>query len=329
MSLAIEFDNIIAAAQRLQGAAVHTPLLENASLNKAVGCRVLIKPEILQHAGSFKFRGAYNRLSQLSAAEKLRGVVAWSSGNHAQGIAAAAKLLNINATIVMTKDAPQIKVQNTLAYGANIHFYDRYTESREEIGRALTEEKGATLVPSYDDPDIIAGQGTVGLELAQQAKAVNAIPQTVLIPCGGGGLCAGSAVAIKHLLPDSQVWAVEPQDFNDTQRSLASDEYQSNLPESRSICDALLAPTPGKLTFPINQQFLAGALAVDDEQVQQAVHFAWKHLKLVVEPGGAVALAALLAGKVKINNDSECIAVVLSGGNVDPEVFQQCLQNRE
>ena len=327
MSLAIEFDNIIAAAQRLQGVAVHTPLIENASLNKAVGCRVLIKPEILQHAGSFKFRGAYNRLSQLSTAEKQRGVVAWSSGNHAQGIAAAAKLLAINATIVMPKDAPQIKVQNTLAYGANIHFYDRYTESREEIGRALTKEKGATLVPSYDDPDIIAGQGTVGLELAQQAQALDVIPQTVLIPCGGGGLCAGSAVAIKKLLPDSQVWAAEPQDFNDTQRSLMSNEYQSNLPQSRSICDALLAPTPGKLTFPINQQFLAGALAVDDKEVQQAVYFAWKHLKLVVEPGGAVALAALLSGKVKITKDSECIALVLSGGNVDPEVFQHCLQN--
>lgn len=327
MSLAIEFDNIIAAAQRLKGVAVHTPLIENASLNKVVGCRVLIKPEILQHTGSFKFRGAYNRLSQLSTAEKQRGVVAWSSGNHAQGIAAAAKLLNINAIIVMPKDAPQIKVQNTLAYGANIHFYDRYTESREAIGRALTKEKGATLVPSYDDPDIIAGQGTVGLELAQQAQVLNAIPQTVLIPCGGGGLCAGSAVAIKKLLPDSQVWAAEPQDFNDTQRSLTSNKYQSNFPESRSICDSLLAPTPGKLTFPINQQFLAGALVVDDKQVQQAVHFAWKYLKLVVEPGGAAALAALLSGKVKITEDAGCIALVLSGGNVDLEIFQHCLQN--
>ncbi|MDO6489242.1 threonine/serine dehydratase [Colwellia sp. 6_MG-2023] len=329
MTIAIKFENITAAAQRLEGAAVHTPLLENAKLNKVVGCRVLIKPEILQHAGSFKFRGAYNRLSQLNVDEKKRGVVAWSSGNHAQGIAAAAQLLNVNATIVMPKDAPQIKVQNTLSYGANIHFYDRYTESREEIGRALTEEKGATLVPSYDDPDVIAGQGTVGLELAQQAQALNAIPKKVLIPCGGGGLCAGSAMAISQILPNSEVWAVEPQDFNDTQRSLASKEYQSNSQESRSICDALLAPTPGSLTFPINQQYLAGALAVTDEQVQEAVHFAWKHLKLVVEPGGAVALAALLSGKIDVTDSSECIGVVLSGGNVDPELFQQCIQNRE
>jgi threonine dehydratase len=321
--LAIDAAAVRAAAHRIDGQAVRTPLLENARLNERVGGRVLIKPECLQHSGSFKFRGAYNRLSQLDEAARRAGVVAWSSGNHAQGVADAARRLGIAATIVMPADAPAIKTANTRSLGATIVPYDRRHESREAIATALAEERGAVLVPSFDDPDIIAGQGTVGLEIAEQARAQEAVPDAVLVCCGGGGLIAGTATALADALPGTRVYSVEPAGFDDTARSLTAGEPLINAPEATSICDALLAPSPGSLTFPINRRLLAGGLVVTDDEVRGAMRFAFEALKLVVEPGGAVALAALLAGRIEAKDRTT--AVVLSGGNVDPELFAEVI----
>jgi len=323
VSKVISFDDIVSAAGRIDGVAVKTPILENMALNERSGGRVFIKPETMQHAGAFKFRGAYNRLVQLTAEERQKGVVAWSSGNHAQGVAAAAKLLGMKATIIMPEDAPTIKVDNTRAFGATIRFYDRYNESREEIGHAMAKEQGSTLVPSYDDPHIIAGQGTTGLEILEQVAAYDAQLQAVLIPCGGGGLCAGTSMAIRSQHPDIDVYSVEPESFNDTARSLVSGKQEHVAKGSKSICDALLAPFPGDMTFPINKEYITAGLSVSEAEVKQAVQFAWEKLKLVVEPGGVVALAALLSGKYDAKGKT--IAVVLSGGNVDPDLFAECI----
>jgi threonine dehydratase len=321
--LAVDASAVIAAAQRIKGHAVRTPLLENSRLNERVGGRVLIKPECLQHSGSFKFRGAYNRLSQLDEAARRAGVVAWSSGNHAQGVADAARRLGIAATIVMPADAPTIKAANTRALGATIVPYDRRHESREAIATAIADERGAVLVPSFDDPHIIAGQGTVGLEIAEQARALGAAPESVLVCCGGGGLIAGTATALADAVPGARVYSVEPAGFDDTARSLVAGEAISNDPDASSICDALLAPSPGSLTFPINQRLLAGGLVVTDDEVRGAMRFAFETLKLVVEPAGAVALAALLSGRIDAKDRTT--AVVLSGGNVDPELFAKVI----
>jgi threonine dehydratase len=309
------FSEVERAAQRLAGHVVRTPLLTSPQLNALTGRQVVIKPECLQHTGSFKFRGAFNRLCQLTVQERAAGVVAWSSGNHAQGVALAAQLLNIPARIVMPADAPQIKTRNTQALGAEVVAYDRYSEDREVIARDLVARDGGTIVPSYDDADIIAGQGTVGLELLQDAEP----PDAMLVCCSGGGLVAGCALAVEGLQANTAVFSVEPSEFNDHQRSLRNGMRESIEPGSTSICDALLAPTPGELTFAINQRFLAGGLAVSDEEVLLAMAFAFEHLKLVLEPGGAVALAALLSGKVPDHYRS--VGIVLSGGNVDPSVF--------
>lgn len=309
------FSEVERAAQRLAGHVVRTPLLTSPQLNALTGRQVVIKPECLQHTGSFKFRGAFNRLCQLTVQERAAGVVAWSSGNHAQGVALAAQLLNIPARIVMPADAPQIKTRNTQALGAEVVAYDRYSEDREVIARDLVARDGGTIVPSYDDADIIAGQGTVGLELLQDAEP----PDAMLVCCSGGGLVAGCALAVEGLQANTAVFSVEPSEFNDHQRSLRNGMRESIEPGSTSICDALLAPTPGELTFAINQRLLAGGLAVSDEEVLLAMAFAFEHLKLVLEPGGAVALAALLSGKVPDHYRS--VGIVLSGGNVDPSVF--------
>lgn len=322
-SLPVSPEDVAAASRRLANVAVRTPLLESAELNRRCGGRVLIKPETLQHAGSFKFRGAYNRLVQLDAAERRAGVVAWSSGNHAQGVAFAARLLGIPATIVMPHDAPRVKIDNTRALGGEVLLYDRHRESREEIGRRLSSERGCTLVPSYDDVHVIAGQGTVGLEIAEQSAALRAPPDQVLVCCGGGGLVGGSAVALRHARPDVAVYSVEPAGFDDTARSLAAGSRVTNAADARSICDALLAPTPGDLTFPLNRALLAGGLVVTDAEVRDAMRFAYTTLKLVVEPGGAVALAAVLAGRVPTAD--RITAVVLSGGNVDPGTYASIL----
>jgi threonine dehydratase len=284
---------------------------------------VLLKAEMLQHTGSFKFRGAWNRLSQLSPAERAAGVVAWSSGNHAQGVAYAAQLLGIRAAIVMPKDAPHIKTENTRRLGGEVIQYDRYTEVREEIGTRLARERGAVIVPAYDDPHIIAGQGTVGREIAAQAQALGLQVDQALFCCSGGGLVAGSALALKAARATTQVYSVEPAGFDDHARSLATPERQRsrNADGARSICDALQAPTPGDVTFPINRELLAGGLVVTDDEVRAAVRFAFETLKLVVEPGGAVALAAVLAGRIPTTG--RVTAVVLSGGNVDPALFAE------
>lgn len=320
---AIDADDVRSAATQIAGVAVRTPLIENAALNALAGRRVLVKFEGAQHSGSFKFRGAYNRLSRIAPADRPAGVVAWSSGNHAQGVAAAARLLAMPAAIVMPADAPAIKIANTRALGGQVVPYDRATQSREAIATALARARGAILVPSFDDPHIIAGQGTIGLEIMEQAAAAGAQVGQVLVCCGGGGLVAGIATAIKDIAPHVAIHAVEPAGFDDTARSLASGRRESVDAGATSICDALLAPSPGALTFPINQALLAGGLSVTDAQVRAAMRFAFATLKLVVEPGGAVALAALLHDKAPRSDDA--VAIILSGANVDAAAYAAIL----
>jgi len=316
-------DDIRAAAERIKGKAVLTPLLESPPLNARLGGRLLVKAEALQRTGSFKFRGAYNTLVQFDERQRLGGVVTYSSGNHAQGIAAAAQMLGIPATIVMPADAPQIKIANTKGYGAEVVLYDRYKESREEVGAKIARERGATIVAPYDEPQVIAGQGTAGLEIAAQAKALGATLDAVITCCGGGGLTAGIALAITSESPGTPIYTAEPESFDDTRRSLAAGERVSNDPAARSICDALLAPTPGALTFAINRRLLKGGFAVSDTEVRRAMGTAFNDLKLVVEPGGAAALAAVLSGKFPLAGKT--VAVTASGGNVDRETFTAAL----
>ncbi len=319
------YADITAAGERLAPLAVRTPLLESAVLNDLVGGRILLKAETLQRTGSFKFRGAYNFVSQLDETQRRRGVVAYSSGNHAQGVAAAAALVGAPATIVMPSDAPAIKLDNTRALGASVVTFDRFGDSREEIAAHLAAETGATLVPPYDHPWTIAGQGTVGLEIVAQAAEIGTSPNMVLTCCGGGGLTSGIATVFAHRAPSTEIYTVEPQGFDDTARSLAGGEIVSNQADAHSICDALLAPMPGELTFAINSQLVTSGLAVSDDDVRRAVIFAWQTLKLVVEPGGAVALAAVLSGAMACQDRT--VAVVLSGANVDPELFSDILRN--
>ena len=315
----IDIDDIEAAARRLHGIVIETPLLQNSELDRIAAGKVMLKPECLQRTGSFKIRGAYNLLSQLSAEQAERGVVAWSSGNHAQGVAAAGKILGIRTAIVMPEDAPTAKLENTRRLGGEIITYDRYTGDREAIARALAAERGAEIVPPFDHPHIIAGQGTVGLEIAEQSKSLGLPADQVLICCGGGGLTSGSSVALKARLPDVAIYTVEPEEFDDTARSLECGERVSNSSRARSICDALLPDTPGQNTFEIMRRLVSAGLVVSDEEVRAAMRFAFRHLKLVVEPGGVVALAAVLAGKV--STADKTTVVVLSGGNVDVELF--------
>ncbi len=308
-----------AAAARLAGVARRTPLLVATPLDEMTGGRLLFKVESLQRTGSFKIRGAYNRLVQLDGAARRAGVVAFSSGNHAQGVAAAAKMLGIPATIVMPSNAPATKLENTRALGAEVVLYDRFTEDREQIARKIVVDRGATLVPAYDDAQVVAGQGTVGLELMQQAAELGLKPDQVLVPTSGGGLIAGTAIAVRGIAPEAVVYGVEPEAFDDTRRSLAAGTLLTNPPEARSICDALQSSPPGKITFAINRQLLAGILTVSDAEVETAMAMAFRHLRLVVEPGGAVALAAALAGRIALAGRTT--AIVLSGGNVDAATF--------
>jgi threonine dehydratase len=317
------YDDIEAASERLRGLAVVTPLLESPLLNEMIGGRLLIKAEPLQRTGSFKFRGAYNRISQLSSEERERGVVAYSSGNHAQGVAAAAHAVGTPAIVVMPRDAPGIKIDNTRAWGADVVLYERASESREARSREIAEERGMTLVPPFDHPLIIAGQGTVGRELADQAEALDAKLDAVLSPCGGGGLVSGCATAIRARCPGTEVFSVEPEGFDDTARSLVSGNRERAQDDATSFCDALLAPTPGQLTFSINHDLLAGGLTASDDEVARAMRLALMYLKLVTEPGGAVALAAAVAGKYDCRGKT--VGVIVSGGNVDPEVFGSAL----
>jgi len=317
------FEDVAAASERLEGMAVKTPLIESTVLNARVGGRVLIKPENLQRMGAFKFRGAYNAVSQLSADQWPGGVATCSSGNHAGGVAEAARLCGMPATIVMPEDAPEIKLSRTRAAGAEIVTYNRDKDNREQIAADISSERVACYISPYDHPDIIAGQGTSGLELMRQAQEQGVTPDCLLAPCGGGGLIAGLALAAKHLNPDIEVFAVEPEGFDDHARSLASGERERNEAVSGSICDALLAPMPGELTFQVNIKLLSGALTVTDEEVRDAIRFAFNELKLVLEPGGAVALAALLNGHIEVKDRT--VALILSGGNIDGDQFADIL----
>ncbi len=315
--------DIQAAAARIDGIVRRTPLLESARLNDRIGGRLLVKAECLQHTGSFKFRGAYNRLAAMDPKTRARGILAYSSGNHAQGVARAAQMFGVPATIIMPRDAPAMKQRNTAEYGATIVLYDRHGESREEIGRQIAAEQGLTLVKPYDDPLIMAGQGTSGLECAQQCAALGAVPDVALAPTGGGGLMAGFSTAMKATFPDLQLFAVEPDGYDDMARSLHTGTRVANMATPASICDAIMTPEPGELTFPVNRRTLTGGLTVSDGEVRKAMADAFAELKIVIEPGGCVALAAVLSGRLPVAGRT--VVVVASGGNVDPALFADIL----
>ena len=312
------------AAQRIAEAAVRTPVLESPRLSERAGCRLLLKCEIFQPMGAFKIRGAWNRIARLTDAERARGVIAFSSGNHAQAVALTAQRFGIAATIVMPSDAPKIKIENTISYGASIKLYDRNKEDREAIAAVLVAETGAVIVPPFDHPDVIAGQGTVGLEIVEQCRDLGAVPDAVAVPCSGGGLVAGCAIALRDAWPDIAVYAVEPEGFDDTARSLKSGRRERRTPNAASICDALLVDMPGALTFEINRRLLAGGLVVSDAEVREAMEAAFSCARLVVEPGGAAALAAVLQSRLETAGKTIC--VVLSGGNADPELFAEAIR---
>jgi threonine dehydratase len=318
-----QYSDITSAAERLHGHARITPLIESDLLNERLEGRLLIKPEMLQRTGSFKFRGAFNRMSRIGEAARAAGVVAYSSGNHAQGVAAAAHLLGMPALIVMPRDAPEVKISNTRTYGAEVIFYNRLTENREAIAERLADDRGATLVRPYEDPYVIAGQGTVALELAVQARDMGARLDAVLLPCGGGGLTAGSALALAEECPGTEIYSVEPAGFDDTACSLAAGERLSNDASARSVCDALQMPMPGEMTFAINARLLTGGLVVDDDAAMAAMAAAFSYFKVVAEPSGAVALAAVLEGVFAIKGKT--VAIVCSGGNVDVQAFHAAL----
>ena len=323
-AFAITLGDVQQAHERIRSHIVRTPLLESASLNALTGARVLVKAESLQNAGAFKFRGAVNRLLQLSDAEKRAGVVAFSSGNHALATSLVARTLGISASIIMPADAPRAKIEGARANGAEVVLYDRQKDDREAIGAEIAGRTGAVIVPPYDDPHIMAGQGTVGLEIVEQARDMGAPLDIVIAASSGGGLVAGVATAVKSLSPETAVYAGEPAGFDELARSLASGQPESNAPGAKSICDALQVVKPGKLTFPINLDLLSGSLVVTDDEVRRAMKAAYQHLRLVVEPGGAVPLAAVLAGKIDVAGKT--VVVVLSGGNVDTPVFIEALK---
>src|SRR6187549_2550687 len=317
--------DVIDAGARLRGWVVETPVLESEAINARVGARVLFKVECLQHTGSFKIRGALNRLLQLNSDERAAGVVAFSSGNHAQAVALAARWLKVPATIVMPADAPKIKVERTREHGAEVVLYDREREDREAIATGIAERRGAAIVPPFDHPHIVVGQGTLALELARTARARHLNIDAFYAPCSGGGLLSGCALALKATWPSCAIYAVEPRGFEDLAASLAAGERRTVVPGANTLCDGLRAPTTGAITFAILKRELAGARAVDDAQIRAAMALAVEHLKVVVEPSGAAALAAVLAEPRPIG---ACIAVVLSGANVDAELLAEVLHAR-
>ena len=320
-ALQIDIATIEAAANRIRPHIFKTPLLESPRLNDFLGFRLLIKAEALQHTGSFKLRGATNAVWSLG--DEVRHVVAFSSGNHAQGVARAVTTRGINATIIMPADTPATKIEGTKAYGAEVVTYDRYSESREDIGAALSQKLNADLIKPYDDVRVIAGQGTVGLEIARQAAAMGIVPDALLCCCGGGGLIAGTSIALHAHFPDTKIWCAEPEFYDDTKRSLESGERQHAQTEKTSLCDAIVTPEPGVLTFPINRTHLSGGAVVSDEHVLKTVATLFKHLKIIVEPGGAVAVAAALTGQIP--KDAQTIVAVASGGNIDADMFKRAL----
>lgn len=319
----ISRSEIVAAGKVIQGRARLTPLLESGTLNARTGGRVLIKPECLQRTGSFKFRGAYNRIAAIPAEDRAGGVVAWSSGNHAQGVACAARLFGLPATIVMPNDAARIKVAGVQCFGAEIVFYDRRTEGREALGTKVLSERGGTFVHPYDDPLIVAGQGTAGLEAAHQMRARDIVPDVALVPCGGGGLVSGVTIGLRSEFPDIDVRSVEPVVHDDMARSLAGNQRVAADEGAATICDSLLPPQVGDIAFEVGRKCLGPGLVTSDTEVLEAIAFALLRLKLVVEPGGAAALAAALAGRIDLRNKTAL--VVLSGGNADPAMLARAL----
>ena len=329
---AVTLSDIETAARRIASRAQRTPLLRFPELDRRLGARTFVKPECLQITGSFKFRGAYNKIRAAQEAGPVPGVVAFSSGNHAQGVAAAAAQLGVPAIIVMPADAPRIKLDNTRALGAEVKTYDRYKEDREAIARGIAGDKGYVVVPPYDDPAIIAGQGTIGLEIAEDLGRIGVAPDAVLAPCSGGGLVSGIATAVMARYPKAKVYACEPKDFDDTARSLAAGKRLENSGDQRSICDALLSKSPGHITFEINRRLLAGALTASDAEALAAIAFSLRWMKLVLEPGGAVALAAALNGRVPKPTGSQgadTIVIVASGGNIDDDMLRRALDGAD
>ena len=320
----MQIDEIFEANDRLKNKKRITPLLSSPFLDEIAGRKIFIKAECLQHTGSFKFRGAYSAISSLPIEKRKKGVIAYSSGNHAQGVALAAKIHEIPATIIMPEDAPEIKINNTKDLGAEVILYDRLSENREKIGQRISEERFLSLIPPYDHNDVIAGQGTIGLEIASQAEQIGIGKADVLVCCGGGGLTSGIAVALSNLMPDFVTRPVEPEGFDDVVRSLEVGERQTNEKISGGLCDAIITPTPGKLTFPLMKKYCGGGIVVTDEQVMKAIALAFTRLRIVIEPGGAVALAAALFHSKKCDN--ETIIAVVSGGNIDPDVFKKALE---
>jgi len=318
--------DVDAAAKRLAGIAVRTPLLNFPVLDARLGARVFLKAETLQRTGSFKFRGAYNKISSIPADRKAAGVVAYSSGNHAQGVAHAAELCGMPAVIVMPSDAPLAKRERTKALGAEIVLYNRDTEDRAAIARDIAQQRGAVLVPPFDDPLVIAGQGTIGREICEDLTALGLIPDIAVVGASGGGLMAGIALAMKVRVPGVALYSVEPDGFDDTRRSLVSGRRERNARMSGTICDALMTNTPGVITFEINRKLVSEGLVATDAEVGFAVAYAFRELKMVVEPGGAIGLAALLAGKLEVHG--MVVVGVLSGGNVDPELFSRLIASR-
>lgn len=315
---AVTFDDIVAAAARIEGVAHRTPVITSRTLDKLTGATVFIKAENFQRMGAFKFRGAYNRISQLSPSERERGVVAFSSGNHAQGVALAAQILNIPATIIMPTDAPKSKVAATRGYGAEIRQYDRFREDRTAIARKLAEERGATLVPPYEDPNIIAGQGTAALELCATAGPLDML----LIPTGGGGLLSGSTLAAIESSPSVEVYGVEPETGNDWQLSLERGE-RVTIEVPKTIADGIQTTAPGIMPFAIFQQYGKGIVTVSDDELRNAMRFAFERLKIVIEPSGAAGLAALMHAKVQARGRR--VGIIISGGNVDAAVFADAI----
>lgn len=307
------------AARQIAGVAWRTPLISSPELDAATGARVFLKAESLQRTGSFKFRGAYNRLSRIAGPERAAGVVAMSSGNHAQGVATAAKMLDMPAVIVMPRDAPAVKRDRTAAAGAEIVLYDRVSEDRVAIATRITQERGAVLVPPYDDFHVMAGQGTVGLEAVAELDAMGVRPDVAFVCCSGGGLMAGIALAVHRRAPAARLFTVEPEGFDDHARSFAAGARVANERASGSLCDGLLAATPGELTFAVTQAHCAGGVTASDDEIKRAMNFAFHELKLVVEPSGAAPLAALLSGRIDVWD--QVVLAVISGGNVDPTLF--------
>jgi len=321
-SIAPTIDDVKQATARLEGRIVRTPLLEAEAAGALLGRRVFVKAEVLQKTGSFKFRGGLAFLDRLDPGTRARGVVAFSSGNHGQGAAAAAAAYGVPATVVMPADAPAIKAARTRGWGADIVTYDRASDDREAMAAAIAEEHGMTVLPPYDHPWVIAGQASLGLEIAEQCGRFGVENPTVLVPAGGGGLCAGTALALADAMPAARVVAVEPVGWDDHGLSLRAGERMAAPQTGSALCDSLLAPIPGEITFSLNKRLLAGALAVDDAEVRAAIRHAFEQLKLVVEPGGAVGLAAALAGRAE--GDGPLVAV-LSGGNVDEALFAEII----